>query len=51
VVAKVRGRLAVSKQLMHRFHMERFNLKKLKKIEANSSTVLKSQICAQLWKT
>jgi hypothetical protein len=29
VVAKVRGRLAVIKQTKHRFHMERFSLKKL----------------------
>jgi hypothetical protein len=29
VVAKVRERLAVSKQTMHRVHMKRFNLKKL----------------------
>jgi hypothetical protein len=29
VVAKVRERLAVSKQRTHRVHMERFNLKKL----------------------
>jgi hypothetical protein len=28
VVAKVRERLAVDKQRSHRFHMERFNLKK-----------------------
>ncbi|PNF41467.1 hypothetical protein B7P43_G13305 [Cryptotermes secundus] len=29
VVAKVRDSLAVTKQTMHRVHMERFNLKKL----------------------
>jgi hypothetical protein len=29
VGAKVRERLAVNKQSSHRFHMERFNLKKL----------------------
>jgi hypothetical protein len=33
VVAKVTDRLAVSKQTMHRIHMERFNLKKLNKVE------------------
>jgi hypothetical protein len=33
VVAKVRERLAVSKQTRHRFHMERFSLKKLNKVE------------------
>jgi hypothetical protein len=33
VVAKIRERLAVSKQTMQRVHMERFNLKKLNKVE------------------
>ncbi|PNF33516.1 hypothetical protein B7P43_G18394, partial [Cryptotermes secundus] len=33
VVAKVRERLAVSKQMTHRVHMERFNLKKLNEVE------------------
>jgi hypothetical protein len=33
VVAKVRERLAVSKQTMHIFHMERSNLKKLNETE------------------
>jgi hypothetical protein len=33
VVAKVRERLAVSKQTTHRIQMERFNLKKLKGVE------------------
>jgi hypothetical protein len=33
VVAKVRERLAVSKQTTQRFHMERFNLKKLNEVE------------------
>jgi hypothetical protein len=33
VVAKVRERLAVGKKTKHRFHMERFNLKKLKEVE------------------
>jgi hypothetical protein len=32
-VEEVRTRLAVSKQTANRFHMERFNLKKLNKIE------------------
>jgi hypothetical protein len=32
-VTKVRERLAVSKQVRHRFHMERFSLKKLKEAE------------------
>jgi hypothetical protein len=33
VVAVVRGRLAVIKQTTHTFHMEKFNLKKLNKVE------------------
>jgi hypothetical protein len=33
VVAKVMERLAVSTQTMHIFHMERFSLKKLNKVE------------------
>jgi hypothetical protein len=33
VVAKVREKLSVNKQRSHRFHMERFNLKKLNKVE------------------
>jgi iron only hydrogenase large subunit-like protein len=33
VVAKVRERLAVNKQRSQRFHMERFNLKKLNAVE------------------
>jgi hypothetical protein len=33
MVANVRERLAVSKQTTHRFHMEEFNLKKLKEVE------------------
>jgi hypothetical protein len=33
VVAKFGERLAVSKQTTHRFHMERFNLKKLNEVE------------------
>jgi hypothetical protein len=33
VVAKVRERLAVNKK-SHRFHMEKFNLKKLNEVES-----------------
>jgi hypothetical protein len=33
VVAKFRERLAVSKQAMHRVHMDMFNLKKLNEVE------------------
>jgi hypothetical protein len=35
VVAKVRKRLAVNKQRSQRFHMERFNLKKLNEVQGN----------------
>jgi hypothetical protein len=34
VVAKVRERLAVSKQTMNRVHMERFNLKKSNEVDS-----------------
>jgi hypothetical protein len=43
VVAKVRKRLAVSKQTMHKFHMERFSLKQLNEVEVESSIRPKSQ--------
>jgi hypothetical protein len=33
VMEKVRERLALNKQRLHRFHMERINLKKLNKVE------------------
>jgi hypothetical protein len=33
VVTKVRERLTVNKQRSHRFHMERFDLKKLNDVE------------------
>jgi hypothetical protein len=33
VVAEFRERLAVSKQTVHRFHMERFSLEKLNEVE------------------
>jgi hypothetical protein len=33
VVAKVRKRLAMSKQTTHRVHMKKFNLKKLNEVE------------------
>jgi hypothetical protein len=50
VVAKVRERLAVSKQTAHRFHIEMFNLKKLNEVEVKSCIVLKSQRVLQLRK-
>jgi hypothetical protein len=42
VVAKVRERLAVSKQTEHKVHMERFNLKKLNEVES------KEQYCVEI---
>jgi hypothetical protein len=42
VVAKLRGRLAMNKQRSQRFHMERFNLKKLNEVEG------KEQFCVEV---
>jgi hypothetical protein len=42
VVAKVRERLAVNKQWSHRFHTQRFNLKKLNEVES------KEQYCFEI---
>jgi hypothetical protein len=36
VVAKIRERLAVNKQVSHTFHTDRFNLKKLNEVEVNN---------------
>jgi hypothetical protein len=33
VVAKIKDRIAENKQGLHKFHMERFNLKKLNEVE------------------
>jgi hypothetical protein len=41
-VAKVRERLTVNNQRSHRFHMERFNLKKLNEVEG------KEQFCVEV---
>jgi hypothetical protein len=49
VVAKVRETLAVNKQGSHRFHMERFNLKKLNKVEGKEKYRVKVPIGLQLW--
>jgi hypothetical protein len=40
VVAEVRERLAVSRQVSHRFHTDRFNLKKLNEVEGKGMYVL-----------
>jgi hypothetical protein len=42
VVANVRERLAVNKRRSHRFHIERFNLKKLNNVEG------KEQYCVEV---
>jgi hypothetical protein len=42
VVAKVRERRAVSKQISQRFHMEKFHLKKLHEVEG------KEQYCVEV---
>jgi hypothetical protein len=42
VVAKVRERLAVSKQTANKVHMERFNLKKLNEVDG------KEQYCVEI---
>jgi hypothetical protein len=34
VVAKIRETLAMNKQILHRFHMERLNLKRLNEVES-----------------
>jgi hypothetical protein len=41
VVATVRERLAVSKQRLLRFHMERFSLKKLNEVEGKEQYEIK----------
>ena len=50
VVAKVRERLAVSKQAAHNFHVERFNLRKLSELELGKGIRLRSQTGLQLWR-
>jgi hypothetical protein len=42
VAARVRKRLAVSKQTLHIFHLEIFNFKKLNEVEGKDSIILKS---------
>jgi hypothetical protein len=57
VVAKVRERLPVNKQRSHRFHMERFNFKKLKEVQGKeqyrvevSNRFANREIWMQMWK-
>jgi hypothetical protein len=48
VVAKFMERLALNKQKVHKFQMERFNFKKLNEL-IQSSIVSRSQIGLQQW--
>jgi hypothetical protein len=41
-VAKVKERLAVNEQRPQRFHMERFNIKKLNELEGKEDIMLRS---------
>jgi hypothetical protein len=50
VVANVWEGLAVNEQSLHRFHMERFDLKKLNEAGLKRSIALKSIIGLELWK-
>jgi hypothetical protein len=50
VVAKVRERLAVNKQRSQRFHLERFNLKKLNEVEGKEQFRVEVSKGSQLWK-
>ena len=51
MVAKVRKRLAVSKQASQRFDGERFNLRKLNELEVGNGIRLRSQTGLQLART
>jgi hypothetical protein len=49
-VAEVRERLAVNKQRSQRFHMERFNLKRLSEVEGKEKYHVEVSNRLQLWK-
>jgi endonuclease/exonuclease/phosphatase family metal-dependent hydrolase len=51
VIAKVTGRLSVSKQSAQKSDVDRFDLKKLTELEIRNSTKLRSQKGLQLWRT
>jgi hypothetical protein len=51
VVAKVRERLAVSKQIVKKMDVEKFNLKQLNEEEVKEQYQVQSKISLQLWKT
>jgi hypothetical protein len=51
VVAKVRERLAVSKRMVKKMDIERFNLYKLNGRRLKNTITLQSKTGLQLWKT
>ena len=51
MVAKLRERLAVSKQVPQNFDGERFNLRKLNELEGKKNVILRLQTGLQLWRT
>jgi hypothetical protein len=50
VVVKVRERLTVSKQTMHRVHIERLNLKKFNNVEGMEQYHVEISNSLQFWK-
>jgi hypothetical protein len=50
VVAKIRKRLAVNKQGSHKFHVGRFNLKKLNEVEGKEEYRVEVEINT-IWET
>jgi hypothetical protein len=50
MVANVRERLTVNKQIPHRFHTERLNLMKINEVEGKGNITLRSQTGLQLSK-
>jgi len=51
VIAVVRERLAVSKQVAQQFDVERFNLRKLSELKVRKQYQIKISPGLQLWRT
>jgi hypothetical protein len=51
VVAKVRERLAINKQVAQKCNVERFNFRMLNELELGNSIRLRFQTGLQLWRT
>ena len=51
MVAKVRKKLAVNKQVAHKFDGERFNLRKLNELEFRKQYHIEIAKGLQLWRT